>query len=67
MADLRRAVEEHAEDARRICVATVVAEEHTEGLEAAEEHTEGLAAAEMDDGVGESSEDESEEEGRQES
>ena len=46
-----RAVEEHAEDARRICIATVVAEEHTEGLAAAEEHTEGLAAAEMDDGV----------------
>ena len=53
----RRAVEEHAEDARRIYFATVVAEEHTEGL----------AAAEMDDGAGESSENESEEEGRQES
>ena len=63
----RRAVEEHAEDARQICIATVVAEEHTEGLVAAEEHTEDLAAAEMDDGAGESSEDESEEEGRQES
>ena len=55
------------EDARRIYVATVIAEEHTEDLAAAEEHTEGLAAAEMDDGAGESSEDESEEEGRQES
>ena len=44
---------------RRVVVATVVAEEHTEVLAAAEEHTEGLAAAEMDDGVGESSEDES--------
>ena len=48
----RRAVEEHTEDARRIYVATVIAEEHTEDLAAAEEHTEGLAAAEMDDGAG---------------
>ena len=36
-----RAVEEHAEDAWLICIATVVAEEHTEGL----------AAAEIDDGA----------------
>ena len=47
-----RAVEEPAEDARRIYVATMVAEEHTKVLAVAEEHTEGLAVAEMDDGAG---------------